>query len=96
MMILVATTFSGAVLCQLKAFILPALDTSDHFLNAATKFRKVESRPIGPVTVRAIAINYEECVFGIGVEIPRRDASVREINCAGNMSSGIRLRGADV
>lgn len=37
----VVTIFSGAVFCELKALIFPTLDASDHFLNPATKFRKI-------------------------------------------------------
>ena len=54
------TIFSGAVFCELKALIFPTLDASNHFLNPATKFRKIESRPVGPVTMWAIAIHNEE------------------------------------
>lgn len=90
------TIISGAVFCELKALIFPTLDASDHFLNPATKFRKIESRPVGPVTMWAIAIHNEERVFGIRSEIPRGNTTMREIHRAWNMSSGIRLRAANV
>jgi hypothetical protein len=75
---------------------LPTFDASDHFLNPATKFRKIESRPVGAVTLWAIAIHNEERVFGITNEIPRGNTTMREIHGAWNMSSGIRLRAANV
>jgi hypothetical protein len=81
---------------QREALVYPAGDAANHLLHRPALVSEPDLRAIGAIAVRPRAVDDEQSVGRILLELARGDARVRQIDGARKMAAPKELRATDV
>jgi hypothetical protein len=76
---------------QIKAFVLPAFDPTNHLLYFSSEPGQIHGCAIGTVAMRTAAIHDEQGNVRVAAQVPLVDPAVRQIDGTGHVSGLERL-----